>query len=413
MYIHGNRCWLSALVGLLALSSCKSSPQSLVTIDVKSNQAFTGVTLTLLANDTIAKSFAGVNLDPTTALRVGVYLPSAVTGDVPIAAAVEQGGCVVAQGTATALVTSGQVSAPVALTVIAIATCVPIPDAGSGMGGDNRGIGGAGGGHVVGFGGGPGAGGSTAGVGGSTSATGTGGGPGQGGSPGIGGATGVGTGGALSGSGGAGTGTGGMNQGVGGSGACGNLIDDMEDHTGFICQGSGRVGSWYSYIDTTSTSTISPPVDERPALPEKLNAARGASQYAMHEHGTDTSYAGLGCWLNNAAVTTIPSTFNATGLLGVSFYAIGTGGVKVIVQTRATISTVYGGACMATATVSCYGASSASMTTSTESWNFYTVPFSQLTPGVAAFDPSTLWSVEFQPGRSGAFDFWIDDVSFY
>jgi hypothetical protein len=29
------------------------------------------------------------------------------------------------------------------------------------------------------------------------------------------------------------------------------------------------------------------------------------------------------------------------------------------------------------------------------------------------FSSSTLWSIEFQPGVSGTYDFWIDDLSLY
>ena len=40
------------------------------------------------------------------------------------------------------------------------------------------------------------------------------------------------------------------------------------------------------------------------------------------------------------------------------------------------------------------------------------IPFSSLKNGTATFDRTEIWSIEFQPG-AGAFDFWLDDLSFY
>ena len=40
------------------------------------------------------------------------------------------------------------------------------------------------------------------------------------------------------------------------------------------------------------------------------------------------------------------------------------------------------------------------------------IPFSSLSGGIAPFNVTELWSIEFRPGY-GAFDFWIDNLSFY
>jgi hypothetical protein len=50
---------------------------------------------------------------------------------------------------------------------------------------------------------------------------------------------------------------------------------------------------------------------------------------------------------------------------------------------------------------------------STTSRTQISIPFSSLTSGNAAFVPSALAAIEFQPTTIGAFDLWIDDVSFY
>jgi hypothetical protein len=390
----------AVVVGSLALSSCKSSSESLVSIDVKGDQSFSGVTLTLTANGLVDKSYAGVTFDETMAFEAGMYLPSSFSGAVAITATTEKGGCITGQGAAVVPGVAAGKTTPVAtLTVTATAVCLPIPDAGAGTGGDNRGTGGGGG-----------------------SATGTGGltAGGSGGSPGTGGGPSQGTGGAIGtggmiviGGGSGGSGTGGMNTGTGGAGGCGNLIDDMEADTGYICQGNGRVGHWFTYVDPEIGSQISPPVSSTtPALPQIISPARGSSNYAMHASGSYYSYAGIACLLDNAVFGVNPTTFNATGLLGVSFYAKGSGGLSVVINNSTTIAITFGGTCDDTEET-CFGASATVLGLSASSWNYYTVPFSSLEPGTTSFNVADIWSVGFQPTSGTTFDLWIDDLSFY
>lgn len=193
--------------------------------------------------------------------------------------------------------------------------------------------------------------------------------------------------------------------GASGGGGCGALIDDMEDGTGRTCQGSGRNGKWFSYRDGNSTLS---PSGEIPA-PSAVSPPRGSSQRAMHTYGTFVQYAGIGCTL-----TAVPQnqTFSAAAYTGVQFYAKGTAAaLTTIVQTASTESTTYGGRC-ALATLSCAGNSAPVANLSATDWTLVKIPFSSLANGTAPFDRTDIWSVEFQPG-AGAFDFWIDDLSFY
>jgi hypothetical protein len=210
-----------------------------------------------------------------------------------------------------------------------------------------------------------------------------------------------------------GTGTGGNNgTGTGGGAGCGALIDDMESNTGKICEGSGRAGHWFTYIDSYSGSTITPPTSQVPALPYALTTPRAGSAYAMRAFGLYSSYAGIAALMNNAVIGQIPRTFDASSYTGVRFTAMGSGGLKVVVQTSATESTTYGGTCALT---SCYGASYTVSGLSATTWNTFQVPFTSiaLNPGNAAFSKSDVWSIEFQPALTSSFDIWIDDLMFY
>jgi hypothetical protein len=249
-----------------------------------------------------------------------------------------------------------------------------------------------------------GTGGTTTGTGGTGTGTGgasTGGASGVGGSSGASGAAGsTATGGASGAAGGAGTG--------GGSGDCGNLIDNMESGDGYICTGNGRMGYWYTYIDTTSGSSITPPSTMKPILPSATSPTRAGSNWAMHASGTFHSYAGMGCILD-ATIAGSRQSFNASAFTGVHFWAHGSAGIKLVLQASGDELTSNGGTC----TTTCYGSDFALAGLSSTAWTEYTVPFSSVTGGTVPLLPSDLWSVEFGPVTPGAFDMWIDDLSFY
>jgi len=163
-----------ALVAVLAGAACSSSSRSLVLLDVTGDQDYGTVTLTIVANGDVSKSFSGAHVTLAPAFQAAIYLPGDVAGDVSIAATVDDGTCVRGRGHATVPgVKAGTTSAATAV-IITGSLCDPIP----GTGGARTGGGGSG------TGGGPGAGGMT---GTGTGGHGTGGnggvGPGTGGGP--------------------------------------------------------------------------------------------------------------------------------------------------------------------------------------------------------------------------------------
>jgi len=128
----------------------------------------------------------------------------------------------------------------------------------------------------------------------------------------------------------------------------------------------------------------------------------------LHTYGTEVQYAGIGCSINNVPT----NTYNAGAYAGITFYIMGTAVAPVvIVQTRSTESTTYGGNCTL-ATLSCAGNYVAIQGLQGSTWTKVTVPFSSLAGGTAPFNVGEVWSIEFQSGI-GAFDLWIDDLSFY
>ena len=100
----------------------------------------------------------------------------------------------------------------------------------------------------------------------------------------------------------------------------------MEADTGRICSGSGRVGMWFTYVDSATTSAIAP-VTTGAALPELMTTPRGTSNYAMHMRGYYSTYAGIAIWLNKSAFSGSTGVYNASGYTGIKFYAKGSGGI--------------------------------------------------------------------------------------
>jgi hypothetical protein len=181
----------------------------------------------------------------------------------------------------------------------------------------------------------------------------------------------------------------------------------MEAGTGFICEGSGRIGSWFTYRD--EASMITPPPSQVPALPVEITSRPG-SRRAMYAYGTTTSYAGLGCVINNSVIGERPGTFDASRYQGIRFSGRSSNGwIKLAVHTPATVVVTNGGTCPAT--LNCI-ANQVAISVNSSIWNDITVPFARLEGGAAPFDPSQIWSIEFQ-SYVGSFDVWVDDLSFY
>ena len=235
---------------------------------------------------------------------------------------------------------------------------------------------------------------------------------GGGGAIGVGGATGLG---GIVGLGGI-TGSGGV-IGTGGAttaGPCGDLVDDMESGTGWICTGNDRVGFWFTYVDDYSSKSTITPAPESVAKPELLSTPRDASQLAMHAYGKYTDYAGLGVLFNLAVEGGTPKTYDASAYTGVRFWAKSSYSYLLVRgQTDATESVDNGGTCTKSSCIGNYY----TLSSVSSSWKEYSVAFSKLDDGTATFKASNLWSIEFGPhscsSSNCSFDFWIDDVRLY
>ena len=138
-----------------------------------------------------------------------------------------------------------------------------------------------------------------------------------------------------------------------------------------------------------------------------LPNARGTSKRALHITGTSVQYAGAGCHMKTPA-----AAYRATFYGGIEFFAKGTASApKIIVQTAATESTMYGGRCTLPV-LSCAGnETSFPLNPDPETWTQIGISYAWLKNGTAPFDANEIWSIEFQPGP-GAFDLWIDDLRF-
>ena len=193
------------------------------------------------------------------------------------------------------------------------------------------------------------------------------------------------------------------------------VIDDMEANTGMICRGSGRRGHWYTYNDKLSGTMQTPPAGVAPILPEAVSPARGTSTLAMHTYGTFHGMAGLGFSLNGTDmdVPEVVMPYSVVPYLGISFYAKGAPAtIQVLIQTRGTLGTEYGGTC----TALCSG-NRTTIKLSATGWNLYTIPFSQFVNGTVPFAPQDALTIEFLVYQATTTEFtanfWIDDLSFF
>ncbi|MBN1605127.1 MAG: hypothetical protein JW940_00765 [Polyangiaceae bacterium] len=135
-----------------------------------------------------------------------------------------------------------------------------------------------------------------------------------------------------------------------------DMIVDMEDGTGVLCDHEGRAGVWYAFNDATGQQHPEPGPAGVPIEPQLLEAPRGTSRYAMHTSGV--GFAQFGCGSNVTAWGAgigfdlrfrngIYGTYDASGYRGVAFWAkspVATF-IRVRLTTVATTTADYGGTC--------------------------------------------------------------------
>jgi internalin A len=191
---------------------------------------------------------------------------------------------------------------------------------------------------------------------------------------------------------------------------CGTRIDDVEDGTGRICMGSGRVGAWYAFNDQNARSAQwpAPTLPGTPIETSLIPGGRAASQRGMHTFGSASGWgAGIGFDLNFDGATY--RVYDASRYEGVHFWARSrTGGstLRFRVSTASTTAVKYGGTCQSGAPTECVGPAPVLLQLEPD-WLEYTVSFAEL---ARATERDRLTNIQFM--AQGDFDFWIDDVSF-
>lgn len=144
--------------------------------------------------------------------------------------------------------------------------------------------------------------------------------------------------------------------GVSGAGgrACGLLIDDMEDGTGRICTGSGRIGAWYEYNDGFGVQ-LPPQTPGLPLLPLAIpvNTGRaGRAMFSSHHYpnpgGPQAPQSwGAGIGVDLAYDGKNYGTYDASGMSGISFWVRSDiyKYYEVRINTTDTTPMRYGGSC--------------------------------------------------------------------
>ena len=133
---------LLVVVGFIGLACGSSRP--LLSVDVTSDQPYTGVKLRFTAGTSLDKSFSPVDLSPTAAFRAGLYL-NGLKGAVTLVAEADNGQCVVARQSVS-IPDVDKVSGAVKMVVMMVTGCEPPrSDGGVDAGGDqSAGTGGSG-----------------------------------------------------------------------------------------------------------------------------------------------------------------------------------------------------------------------------------------------------------------------------
>jgi hypothetical protein len=189
------------------------------------------------------------------------------------------------------------------------------------------------------------------------------------------------------------------------------LIDDLNDGDRFIPLVNGRAGAWTDSHDSSPSGKMFPdpltgfvPTDTKDAC-RKFAAYVAGTGYVIF--GSSFGF-GLG------------SPYNASKYTGITFWAKVDPGSSSVVKVAFPDKDTQpdGNICQpnTTGTLACYD-HYYSRVTLTTTWTKYVVPFSALKQegwghAGTAFDPSTLYEVQFIIPVNATFGIWVDDVAF-
>ena len=197
--------------------------------------------------------------------------------------------------------------------------------------------------------------------------------------------------------------------GAGGMVTTADMIDHMDDGDARIIMANGRQGPWHSFSEPAG-GNIQPPTGTG-FLP--ASGGVNSTSHAVHVTGSNYSFGGVGFDLNNS--TPMPESmqsqpYNASAYNGITFWAKGSGTLRVEFPQRSFVPTDRGGSCTGT----CWNVYGATTPTLTGNWQQITISWSGMQReqgGTSpAFTANELMGVAFKGGAS--FDFWIDEVAF-
>ena len=204
------------------------------------------------------------------------------------------------------------------------------------------------------------------------------------------------------------------------------MIDDMEDGNGVICNSGGRHGSWYAVAD--GTEGVLSPASGAAFTMTPIPGGRGYSQTAAHMTASGfSSWAQMGLFLNESAPG-IGGPYDASATSGIKFWMkTNAPTLGVNLQTSETVPVSRGGQCSDSATTyNCDNPFTFEINSPHPGdWFQYYVPYSALSQGEnvdangntvdgsATWDPTHLTNINFTVPAPASVDLWIDDLSFY
>jgi hypothetical protein len=205
------------------------------------------------------------------------------------------------------------------------------------------------------------------------------------------------------------------------------MIDDMELPAPPILLSANGSGEWWAGGDDASKATGASITPDGDATAELIPGGRCDSKYAIHitGHGFQ-EWSVVSASFGWGAVDGGPPQhlpYDAQTRVGLTFWArIGdTSSASVRLNVPDAYSSGDGGICDMTATsgdTACYDHFGVTLSGLDFTWKQYRIPFSglsQQTFGLPrpSVDLTRIYSVDFLFPLGSAYDFWVDDISFY
>jgi hypothetical protein len=184
-------------------------------------------------------------------------------------------------------------------------------------------------------------------------------------------------------------------------------LDDLEDCDAAILPNDGRAGSWYQYVDTFG-STLAPA-----AFKPEAAGSPVSPKCAVHVRGMTVNrpdmmqfgYAGVGfSFPGNMPI-------DSSAYDGITFFAKGSGQIRVAITLPATTEVALGGTCLSNC-----GDSFGFVVDLTGDWQRFEVPWTALTQDgwgtPATFEQRQMTGIDFGFSSGWVFDAFIDDVGY-